>query len=231
MLKSVVFDFDGVIVDSHPAHMRAWKRFLESVGKSATEAELEFVRDGRTKEDILRHFLGSLNQDQIRAYGRAKDLLFKEEVGSVRTVAGIRGLLNQLSRAGLPMAVASSGSSERVHYILDLLGLGDYFATVVTGDEVANGKPDPAIFSQAAEKLQVSACDSLAFEDSVSGVRAARTAGMKCLGIATPPRSQSLLDAGAHGVLSDFRGTSLSQIRKLFFSLEPKPSAAGVCQI
>jgi beta-phosphoglucomutase-like phosphatase (HAD superfamily) len=87
---------------------------------------------------------------------------------------------------------------------------------VVTGDEVANGKPDPAIFSKAAEKLQVSPADSLAFEDSVSGVRAARTAGMKCLGIATPPRSQSLLDAGADGVLSDFHGTSLSQIRELF---------------
>src|SRR5207245_11578186 len=121
---------------------------------------------------------------------------------------------------GLPMAVASSGSSERVHYVLDLLGLGDYFATVVAGDEVANGKPDPAIFSKAAEKLQVSPDDSLAFEDSVSGVRAARAAGMKCLGIATPPRSQSLLEAGARGVVSDFLGTSLSQIRKL--SLYPR---------
>ena len=216
MLKSVIFDLDGVIVDSHPAHMRAWKRFLVSVGRSPTEAELEFVRDGRKKEDILRHFLGDLEKDQIRTYGREKDLLFKEEVGSVSTVAGIRDLLNQLNCAGLPMAVASSGSSERVHYVLDLLGLGNYFATVVTGDEVANGKPDPAIFSKAAEKLQVSPGDSLAFEDSVSGVRAARTAGMKCLGIATPSRSQRLLEAGAHAVLADFLGTSLSQIRKLF---------------
>jgi len=216
MLKSVVFDLDGVIADSHPAHMRAWKRFLVSVGKSPTEAELEFVRDGRKKEAILRHFLGDLDKDQIRAYGREKDLLFKEEAGSVSTVAGIRDLLNQLNGAGLPMAVASSGSSERVHYVLDLLSLGDYFATVVAGDEVANGKPDPAIFSKAAEKLQVSPDDSLAFEDSVSGVRAARAAGMKCLGIATPPRTQSLLEAGAHGVVSDFLGTSLSQIRKLF---------------
>jgi beta-phosphoglucomutase len=216
MLKSVIFDLDGVIVDSHPAHMRAWKRFLVSVGRSPTEAELEFVRDGRKKEEILRHFLGDLDKDQIQAYGREKDLLFKEEMGSVSTVAGIRDLLNQLNCAGLPMAVASSGSSERVHYVLDLLGLGNYFAAVVAGDEVANGKPDPAIFSKAAEKLQVSPGDSLAFEDSVSGVRAARTAGMKCLGIATPSRSQCLLEAGAHAVLADFVGTSLSQIRNLF---------------
>src|SRR5690348_12832487 len=113
MLKSVVFDLDGVIVDSHPAHMRSWKRFLVSVGKSVTEAELEFVRDGRKKEDILRHFLGDIDQDQIRAYGREKDLLFKEEINSVSTVAGVRDLLNELSGAGLPMAVASSGRDRK----------------------------------------------------------------------------------------------------------------------
>ena len=218
MLKSVIFDLDGVIVDSHPAHLRAWKKFLLSVGKSATEAELEFVRDGRKKIDILRHFLGDLDRREIQAYGHEKDLLFKEEARGVSTVAGIRDLLNQLNRAGLPMAVASSGSGERVHYILDLLGLREYFATVVTGDEVANGKPDPAIFRQAAEKLQVPPSDSLAFEDSVSGVRAARAAGMRCLGIATPHRAQSLLQAGAQAVLPDFVGTSVSQIRKLFLS-------------
>jgi beta-phosphoglucomutase len=218
MLKSVIFDFDGVIVDSHPAHMRAWNKFLLSVGKSVTEAELEFARDGRKKEDILRHFLGDLEVGEIDAYSHKKDLFFNEEVKGINPVAGIGELLNELSRAGLPTAVASSGSSERVHYILDLVGLRQYFATVVTGDEVDKGKPDPAVFSKAAEKLRVAPSDSLAFEDSVSGVRAARAAGMKCLGIATPSRAQSLTEAGAQDVLVDFVGTSVSQIRRLFLS-------------
>ena len=218
MLKSVIFDLDGVIVDSHPAHVRAWNKFLLSVGKSVTQTELEFVRDGRKKEDILRHFLGDLDGCEIRAYSHKKDLFFSKEVKGVNTVAGIGELLTELSRAGLPAAVASSGSSERVHYILDLVGLRQYFAAVVTGDEVAKGKPDPAVFCKAAERLRVAPGDSLAFEDSVSGVLAARAAGMKCLGIATPPRAQRLVEAGAQDVLIDFVATSVSQIRQIFLS-------------
>ena len=228
MLKSVIFDLDGVIVNSHPAHMRAWNKFLLSVGKSVTETELEFVRDGRKKEDILRHFLGDLDGREIHAYSHKKDLFFNEEVRGVNTVAGIGELLNELNRAGLPTAVASSGSSERVHYILDLVGLRKCFGTVVTGDDVVKGKPDPAVFCKAAEKLRVAPNDSLAFEDSVSGVRAARSAGMKCVGIATPPRAQSLVEAGAQDVLVDFVGTSVSRIRQLFLSCGAKTNE--VCQ-
>ncbi len=228
MLKSLIFDLDGVIVDSHRAHMRAWNKFLLSVGKSVTEAELEFVGDGRKKEDILRHFLGDLDVREIHAHSHKKDLFFNEEVKGVRTVAGIGELLNELNRAGLPAAVASSGGSERVHYILDLVGLRQYFATVVTGDEVVKGKPDPAIFCKAAERLRVAPRDSLAFEDSVSGVLAARAAGMKCLGIATPQRAQSLVRAGAQDVLIDFVGTSVNQIRQSFLRAERR--LAEVCQ-
>jgi HAD superfamily hydrolase (TIGR01509 family) len=208
--------------------MRAWNKFLLSVGKSVTEAELEFVRDGRKKEDILRHFLGDLDGHELHAYSHKKDLFFNEEVNGVNTVAGVGELLNELNRAGVPTAVASSGSSERVHHIVDLLGLRKYFAAVVTGDEVTKGKPDPAIFCKAAEKLGVAPSDALAFEDSVSGVLAARAAGMKCLGIATPPRAQSLVEAGAQDVLVDFVGTSVSQIRQLFLSRGAK--TAEVCQ-
>ncbi len=228
MLKSLIFHLGGVIVDKHRAHMRAWNKFLLSVEKSVTEAELEFVRDGRKKEDILRHFLGDLDVREIHAHSHKKDLFFNEEVKGVRTVAGIGELLNELSRAGLPAAVASSGSSERVHYTLDLVGLRRYFATVVTGDEVAKGKPDPAIFCKAAERLRVAPRDSLAFEDSVSGVLAARAAGMKCLGIATPQRAQSLVRAGAQDVLIDFVGTSVNQIRQSFLRAERR--LAEVCQ-
>src|SRR5215831_5884940 len=155
MLKSVIFDLDGVIVDSHPAHLRAWKKFLASVGKPVTESELEFVFDGRKKEEILRHFLGDVNRSEIQAHSHQKDLFFNEEAKDVNAIAGVRELLEQLNRAGLPTAVASCGSSKRVHYILDLVGLRRYFKTVVTGDDVSSGKPDPAVFLKAARKLDV----------------------------------------------------------------------------
>lgn len=216
MLKSVIFDMDGVIVDSHVLHMRAWRQFLFSMGKPVTDADLEIVRDGRKREDILRHFLGDLPEDELRIYGDQKELLFRAGPEGLNTIPGVRQLLNELSCAAIRMAVASSGSSERVHYVLDRLRLSDHFAAVVTGDEVAVGKPDPAIFRKAAEWLQVRPTESLVFEDSVSGVRAASAAGMKCVGIADGHRANALLQVGADHVLPNFVAVSVSQMQKLF---------------
>ena len=215
MLKAVIFDLDGVIVDSHPSHIRAWRKFLSSKDKSVTDAELDFVRDGRKKEDILRYFFGELRDDQVSAYGREKEQLFVEEAQSLTTIAGAQELLDELSRASIPMALASNGSAKRVHSILDTLRLRYYFQAVVTANQVTAGKPHPAIFHKAAEQLHVFPFESVVFEDSVSGVRAARAAGMKCLGIADHHRAQALRQAGANHVFPNFMNASLCQIQKL----------------
>jgi beta-phosphoglucomutase len=214
MLKAVIFDLDGVIVDSHPSHMRAWRKFLSSKGKFVTDAKLEFVRDGRKKEEILRHFFGELNDDQVSAYGGEKERLFAEEAQSLTTIAGVQELLDELNRAAIPLALASNGSAKRVHSILDALQLKDYFRAVVTANEVTMGKPHPAIFHKAAEQLQVFPFEAVVFEDSVSGVKAARAAGMKCLGIADHHRAQALRQAGADHVFPNFMNASLCQIQK-----------------
>jgi beta-phosphoglucomutase len=216
VLGGVIFDMDGVIVDSHGIHIKAWREFLRAKGCLVTDSDLDFVRDGRKKEDILRHFFGDLTQDQIQTFGRQKELLFKDEAKGIDTIPGIRQLLDEFNRAGIPMAIGSSGSGGRVQYILELLQLGKYFATVVSGDEVAMGKPDPAIFRKAARDLQIRPMDSLVVEDSVSGVLAAKAAGMKCLGIADDRHTDALLQAGASEVLPNFMNTSLSKVQALF---------------
>jgi len=216
MLKGIIFDMDGVIVDSHPIHIRAWKRLLGKLGRVATDQELEVVRDGKTKQEILRYLLGELTDDQVRAYGQEKDKLLNEEMQSIRTINGIRRLLDDLSRAAIPLAVASSGSAWRVHRLLDLLRLKNYFAAVVTGDEFRAGKSDHAIFRKAAEEIEVRSEESLVFEDSVSGVQSAVALGMKCLGIADKMRAPGLLEAGAQRVYPNFVGASLRQLQKLF---------------
>lgn len=216
MMKCVIFDMDGVLVDSHPSHIKVWKKFLLSKGLSVTDAELEFVRDGGKKEEILRHFLGNLNDDQVQVYGREKEQLFQEEVQNLKTIAGVQELLEELHRSGIPMALASNGSSGRVHNILDVLRLRGYFATVVTGSDVALGKPHPAIFHKAAAQLQAQPFETLVFEDSVSGVRAAKAAGMKCLGITDQQRAKALRQAGAEHVFPNFMHASLRQIQKVF---------------
>jgi HAD superfamily hydrolase (TIGR01509 family) len=216
VLNGVIFDMDGVIVDSHRIHMKAWKEFLFSKGRLVTDLDLDFVRDGRKKQDILRHFLGDLTEDQIQLYGYQKELLFREEANNMATIPGFRRLLDELNRAGIPMAVGSSGSRGRVHYLLNLLHLRKYFAAVVTAEDVVLGKPDPAIFCKASRDLRVRPMDSLVIEDSISGVLAAKAAGMKCLGIADRRHTHALLQAGASNVLPNFMHASLSEMQSLF---------------
>ena len=216
MLTNVIFDMDGVVVDSHAAHIRTWKTFLRSFGKSVTDEDLEFVRQGGKKQEILRFFLGELTDERVQAYCHVKDVLFRNEVQGLKTVPGVRELLEDLKRAGVPIALASCGGNARVHDLLSRLQLRDYFSVVVTGDEVTFGKPDPEIFCKAACQMHVHPVESIVFEDSVSGIQGARAAGMKCVGIGDRRATPSLMRAGAAYVLPNFTGLSWINVQKLF---------------
>jgi beta-phosphoglucomutase len=218
MFRGVIFDFDGVVVDSHPVHKRAWERFLDSVGRVATEEELQFVLDGRTRDDILRHFLGELDTAKIVQYGHQKEQFFRDEAADVQTIKGLRPFVENLEEAHLALGIASSGSKSRVDFLLDRLNLKKHFRIVVTGDEVTDGKPHPAVFLKAAERLRTDPCDLIAFEDAISGVKAAKSAGMLCIGIARPDRASVLLDAGATYVVPDFQSLSQSKLQEIFRS-------------
>jgi beta-phosphoglucomutase len=213
VIRGAIFDFDGVIVDSHPVHVRAWKEFLRSVGKTVSDEQLNFVLDGRTREDILRHFLGEMDAVQMTEYGLRKEQYFRNGVAHVRPADGLVDFLEVLQSEQLALAIASSGSKSRILFLLNRFGLTKYFREVITGDEVERGKPHPAVFLKAALQLGIDPAELLAFEDAVSGVKAARSAGMKCIGIAQHDRASILLAAGANHVVPDFR--SLSDLRLL----------------
>ncbi|HXB20525.1 MAG TPA: HAD family phosphatase [Candidatus Solibacter sp.] len=216
MLQAVIFDLDGVIVDSHLAHKQAWKSFLNSLGKEVTEQELEFVVEGQKREAILRHFLGDLSPNQIRHYGDAKNLFLRDAIPELKTVNGLSQFLRQVETARLPIALASSASRSRVELVLAQLNLKRSFKVVVTGDDVFQGKPDPAIFRIAAEGLGIEPCNILVCEDAVNGVEAAKAAGMKCLAIATDGRGPILEKAGADRIMPDFTSAKLEELCELF---------------
>ena len=216
MCKGVIFDMDGVLIDSHPVHKKVWAQFLASLNKPVSEEDLDFVLDGRKREEILRHFLGNLPPEKIREYGKRKDEIYQESSRNLRTISGVEDFLDMLESAGLPMAVATSASFSRARGTLDELGILPHFSALVTGNDVVNGKPAPEIFERAAERLNLAPCNLLVVEDAVSGVRAAKSAGMKCLGIAADGRGEKLRAAGAGHVVPDFRELSLQQVQQLF---------------
>ena len=216
MLRGVVFDMDGVVIDSHPAHRVAWRIFLEAMGRTVSDSELDIILDGGKREEILKHFLGDLTQEQILEYGKYKESILRDHVQPVEAMAGLLKLLDGLSAAGIRIGLATSASRGRVLKTLEELDLATYFQTVVTGDDVPAGKPDPSIYLLAATRIQLHPDSLLAVEDAVAGVKAARSAGLRCLGVAHNGRGPSLRQAGADPIVEDFRSVSCSQLQALF---------------
>jgi HAD superfamily hydrolase (TIGR01509 family) len=216
MLAGIIFDFDGVIVDSHPVHLQAWKALFRSIGKALNDEELSFVVEGAKREEILRRFLGDLTPEQIELYGAEKERLYQARASELKLVGGFAGFLEDAGAAGVPIAVATSGSRNRVERTLKTFGLLSSFCAIVTAEDVAKGKPDPALFYLAASSLGVAADQILVCEDSVAGVTAAKTAGMKCMAIAANGRRKLLQEAGADLVIEDFTQTELDDVRRLF---------------
>jgi len=198
----MIFDLDGVIADTHPIHKQAWRQLLLEQGQQVSEEQLSFVLEGCTRQEILRHFLGRLSASDISHYGRRKDELFYEFAAGLRAIPGVIDFLHQLESAGVHKAVTTSAGKRRAHYVLQLLGLSDHFHPILTHDDVVAAKPDPSIFHLA--------------EDSAAGVRAAKSAGMRCLGIGTGALGSRLYQEGADQVVPDFDRVSPSQLLSLF---------------
>ena len=216
MFKGAIFDMDGVLIDSHSLHKKVWAKFLTSLNRPPTEEDLDFVLDGRKRGEILQHFLGDLSPEQLWEYGQRKDEIYWQFSTELRTITGVEEFLGALSAEGIPMAVATSASSGRARDTLAHLGILPHFSILITGDDVDKGKPDPEIFVRAAEKLDLTPKNLLVVEDAVSGVKAAKSARMKCLGIAANGRGELLSEAGADRVIADYREISLRDVQQLF---------------
>ncbi len=206
---------DGVIVDSHPAHRFAWKEFLRIFGKEVTDAELDFVMDGRKREDILVHYLGSLTKAQLEEYGRLKNDLFWRAAPEVVPIPGVLKFIERVHSAGIILAVATSASAGRTRSILSRSGLLNHFRAVVTGDDVRKGKPDPHIYRLACQRIDCPVDAAVAFEDAASGIRAAKEAGLRCVGISGRKSGDALAAAGADCVLQDFVDMNLRKFHSL----------------
>jgi beta-phosphoglucomutase family hydrolase len=182
----LIFDMDGVLVDSNPAHRQAWEAFNRRYGMETTEAMQQFMY-GKRNDEIVRGFFGDdLTAGEVAARGAAKERLYREMVaGKVDGMmpAGLRRFLD--AHRSAPMALASNAEPENIAFVLEESGLAKYFRVVVDGHQVERPKPFPDIYLRAAELLGEAPGDCIVFEDSYSGVEAARAAGMRVVGLRT----------------------------------------------
>jgi len=183
---ALIFDLDGVIVDSNPVHCEAWTAFNRQYGLATTEAMLQRMYGKRNDEIIRDYFGNTLPAEEVAARGRAKEELYRSMIeGRIEQilVPGLRQFLGMYR--GAPMAVASNAEPENVLFILDRAGLQPYFCAVLDGHQVSQPKPHPEIYLRAASLLKIAAPNCIVFEDSNGGVAAARAAGMRVIGLRT----------------------------------------------
>jgi beta-phosphoglucomutase family hydrolase len=185
-MRALIFDMDGVIVDSNPVHRKAWAAFNRRYGLETTEAMLQRMY-GKRNDQIVRDYFGEdLTAEEVDVRGRAKERLYREMIAG-RTeemlVPGLRAFLER--HRDLPMGVGTNAEPQNVAQVLDETGLRRYFRAVVDGHQVRHAKPHPEVYLRVAELLETAPADCIVFEDSHSGVAAAVAAGMRVIGIHT----------------------------------------------
>lgn len=214
-----IFDWDGVIIDSHDQHRLAFYQLASELGKPFSD-ELFAKCFGMRNQSILGPLLGWVDpEDTVRMAELAdhKEQMYRDilKQTGITPLPGVRELLEELGEHGVPCSVGSSTPHENIRTIMEITGLGPLFAAVTAAEDVRNGKPDPEVFLVAASRIDRSPQDCVVFEDAFVGLEAARRGGMKAIGVATThpvPKLQPLADL----VVERLTEISLPKMRALW---------------
>jgi beta-phosphoglucomutase len=212
----VIFDVDGVLVDSYRAHLESWQVVARAEGFEFTERR--FVDTfGRTTREILRGMLDPVRaaDSEIERLDSLKEAAFREILSAdFPAMDGATALIDLCSAAGFRLAVGSSGPPENVQLVLRSLGRQPTFQGVVNGMDVTRGKPDPQVFLLAAERLGLAASRCVVIEDAPVGIEAARRAGAQCIGFVSRGHTRDELRA-ADQLVDRLQEISPAMIREL----------------
>jgi beta-phosphoglucomutase len=211
----VIFDMDGVLVDSADAHRRAWQQLGEEVGVPFSAAL--FARTfGQRNANIIPAWLGEVAPQRSDELAQRKESLYRQLVrsGAVSIYPRIPGLLAELRHVGASVAVASSGPRENVSLLIETIGAGVYITVAVASEDVREGKPHPEMFLTAAKRLGLVPGRCAVIEDSVHGIEAAKRAGMLAVAVLTSTARAALMAAGADLVVPTVGHLDPSRLRR-----------------
>ena len=198
-----VFDMDGVIVDTNPYHKIALRQFAEKYGFQLDEEGLIKKIYGRTNKEWIPNLFGrSLSVDEVSKYGEEKEKIFRDLYEKdIVEVAGLTRFLEQALQLNISLAIGTSAPRSNVDFVLEKTGIGKYFPVILDESHVAHGKPNPEIYVNCAAALKLPPNQCIVFEDSLSGVAAARAAGSPVVGISTTHSAEEL---GTKVTMKDF---------------------------
>jgi len=214
LTKAILWDMDGVLVNTAGFHFRAWQTLAAELGQEFTEEQF-WPTFGRRNSEILHEVFGISSASEMGHLIERKEEILHELLADSRItpMPGVVALLEATRRLGCRQAVASSSPRQNVLTVLRAAGLESYFDAVITAENVTEGKPSPQVFLVAARSLGVAPYDCVVVEDSVAGVQAAKAAGARCIAVTTSRSAPAL--AAADLVVSSLEQVRLGQIKTL----------------
>ena len=212
MIRAVIFDMDGVIVESEHIHIEAEQQTMLKHGVRISAEELH-AYTGTTAEfmftELIRKY--KLNTTFERIFSEKEDILFRLLEKETRPTKGVIKLLKKLKQKGIRLAIASSSDRKLIEYILRRLDISRLFDFVVGAEDIAHSKPNPEIFLKSARGLKVKPVECLVVEDAKLGIDAAKSAGMKAIGYRNPNSGDQDLSR-ADMIIYDFSRFSVEEM-------------------
>lgn len=211
----VIFDMDGVLVDSAAAHFESWQRLAAEEGITITREQFE-AGFGRQNRDIIPMFFGPVSTGRLASIARRKEEIYRDLIcAKVPAVGGASELVLALAKEGIPLAVGSAGPLQNIEMVLKGMHILSCFQVIVSGEDASRGKPDPQVFQIACDRLGLPPEKCIVIEDAIAGVKAACAAGTRVVGIVMHESQEKLKEAGADLVVRQLRDLNVAQLRKL----------------
>lgn len=214
-VRAALFDMDGVLIDSLSQHRESWMRYCRKFNIQLSQRKFDREYFGHQGPEIISKVFGDgYTAEERQRMSKETDEIFQDLVRQgVTPVAGVKKFVKNLKQLGIPMALATSGSSANTITVLEGLKLDGEFSAVLTEEDVTHGKPDPSVYLLAAGRLGIPIHECVVFEDTPVGILAAKSAGAFCVALTTTTYKSRLTMADA--IISDFEAFQWSDISAL----------------
>lgn len=213
--KAVVWDLDGVIVDSGEAHNASWIAMARDFSVPYDPNKDFKAMFGRHNTDIIGGLWGITDPETVAQMADAKEEIFRREAKKLKALPGVETLMQALKSAGWRQAIGSSAPMPNIEVLLEGTGLGKYMDAISSGDDVKVGKPDPTVFLIAFRRLGVEPSNGVVIEDAPAGVQAGKSSGAACLAVTNTQTRETLATAGADLVVDTLEGISIASLESL----------------